>query len=278
MSSVLKYTFLGTAAAEGWPGLFCNCSSCQKAQASGGKNLRLRTSALINDDMLCDLSPDLLTHKMRYNINMQRIKNLLITHTHQDHFNPQMLNYNTASFSTSPVPLNIFCSEYTKRQLLSFKYENANALNDVIITSLSEFETLPIPGGYRITALPAQHSAPESYLYLIEKDGMTIFYCNDTYLLPDNTLEYLKKVKIDIASFDATMGIRKHGYKRHLSFHDIVELVQTLKGFGACDRNTLFAATHFSHFIDMSHEQIENFFRQHDIITAYDGLTLEVQK
>ena len=28
----MKFTFLGTAAAEGWPALFCNCINCKKAR------------------------------------------------------------------------------------------------------------------------------------------------------------------------------------------------------------------------------------------------------
>jgi phosphoribosyl 1,2-cyclic phosphate phosphodiesterase len=51
----MKLLFLGTAAAEGFPGLFCNCASCREARALGGKNLRMRSSLLINEDLLIDL-------------------------------------------------------------------------------------------------------------------------------------------------------------------------------------------------------------------------------
>ena len=33
----MKLQYLGTAAAEGWPALFCNCSACIKAKELGGK-------------------------------------------------------------------------------------------------------------------------------------------------------------------------------------------------------------------------------------------------
>ena len=48
----MKITFLGTAAAEGIPALFCNCQCCTEARRRGGKNLRTRSQSLINDDLL----------------------------------------------------------------------------------------------------------------------------------------------------------------------------------------------------------------------------------
>ena len=47
--------FLGTAAAEGYPGIFCECDNCKEARALGGRNLRLRSSLLVNDDLLLDM-------------------------------------------------------------------------------------------------------------------------------------------------------------------------------------------------------------------------------
>jgi len=34
----MKVKILGTAAAEGWPALFCRCPACQRARKLGGKN------------------------------------------------------------------------------------------------------------------------------------------------------------------------------------------------------------------------------------------------
>ena len=45
----MKVLFLGTAAAEGWPAVFCKCDSCMKARKLGGKNIRTRSSCIIDD-------------------------------------------------------------------------------------------------------------------------------------------------------------------------------------------------------------------------------------
>ena len=42
----MKLQYLGTAAAEGWPALFCTCDNCARARAAGGKNIRTRRKAL----------------------------------------------------------------------------------------------------------------------------------------------------------------------------------------------------------------------------------------
>ena len=55
----MKFQYLGTAAAEGIPALFCNCDICRTAARRGGKELRMRSGALVNDKLLIDLSPDL---------------------------------------------------------------------------------------------------------------------------------------------------------------------------------------------------------------------------
>lgn len=55
----MEIRYLGTAAAEGFPALFCQCDTCRRAAAKGGKNIRTRSSVLVNDTVLLDMGPDL---------------------------------------------------------------------------------------------------------------------------------------------------------------------------------------------------------------------------
>ena len=63
----MEVLFLGTGASEGIPGVFCDCRICQNARKKGGKEVRLRTSVLIDNLMMIDVSPDLIpsTHKYK---------------------------------------------------------------------------------------------------------------------------------------------------------------------------------------------------------------------
>ena len=50
----MEIQYLGTAAAEGWPAIFCNCESCKKAATKRGKNIRTRSQAIIDKKILID--------------------------------------------------------------------------------------------------------------------------------------------------------------------------------------------------------------------------------
>ena len=50
----MRLFFLGTAAAEGYPAIFCQCANCHQARLLGGRNLRHRSALLVNDDLLID--------------------------------------------------------------------------------------------------------------------------------------------------------------------------------------------------------------------------------
>lgn len=56
----MKIKYLGTAAAEGIPAIFCHCEICKHAREHGGKNIRTRAQALIDDKIMLDLGPDTL--------------------------------------------------------------------------------------------------------------------------------------------------------------------------------------------------------------------------
>ena len=42
----MKLQFLGSAAAEGWPAMFCECPACKEAARRGGRDLRLRAGSI----------------------------------------------------------------------------------------------------------------------------------------------------------------------------------------------------------------------------------------
>ena len=81
----MKIQILGTAAAEGWPALFCNCEACRRAREKGGKNIRTRAGTLIDDQLLIDFSADTYGNALRFGLDLSRIHTLLVTHDHEDH-------------------------------------------------------------------------------------------------------------------------------------------------------------------------------------------------
>src|SRR5262249_28510046 len=66
-------TFLGTAAANAFPEAFCSCRNCTQARSAGGKSLRKRSAALINDDLLIDLGPDIMSASQIHGRSLQQV-------------------------------------------------------------------------------------------------------------------------------------------------------------------------------------------------------------
>ena len=50
----MKITYLGTAASEGLPAPFCTCEVCRRAREAGGKSVRTRSQALVDESLLID--------------------------------------------------------------------------------------------------------------------------------------------------------------------------------------------------------------------------------
>lgn len=270
----MQLKYLGTSAAEGLPGVFCMCESCRRAQSAGGKNLRLRSSVLINGDLLIDLSPDLVYLKMKYAIDIDKVRTVLITHTHQDHFSLQSLSYNYNSFTTKPVQLKILLSNFAAESFRKTQFEKNEAKDNFHLKEVTPFLEYN-ENRYTIVPLVAAHNTPQSFLYLISQGGVNMLYGNDTGSIPQSTFDYLKNIKLDIVSLDGTMGKGQAHENRHMGFNEIIETKKQFIDEGICNKNSIFIVTHFSHFINMLHEEIEEYLKPHGILTAYDGMIIE---
>ena len=164
----MKLFFLGTASAEGYPAPFCECINCRKARKEGGKSLRLRSSLMIDNELLVDFGPDLLSYTLKYDIHFSLIKILLITHSHYDHLFLDNFNYllpDTGTILTKPPDLKIICSRdvYKKIKNHSEKYAQNTSRK---IQVIKEFETT-FSHHFKITALPAAHIINEEKAFFI---------------------------------------------------------------------------------------------------------------
>lgn len=54
----MKLRYLGTAAAEGVPAVFCPCPACAHARKVGGKEVRTRSGAIVDDALKLDFPGD----------------------------------------------------------------------------------------------------------------------------------------------------------------------------------------------------------------------------
>ncbi|MBE6688416.1 MAG: MBL fold metallo-hydrolase [Ruminococcaceae bacterium] len=268
----MKLTYLGTAASEGMPAVFCNCKYCVEARRLGGKNIRTRSQTLINNDMLIDFPADTYHHFLTNGIEGDLIKYLVITHAHEDHFYKDDLLIRGGAYAKEMrVPtLKVFCSGYTAKMFSS-------APKNVEINVIKAFDTVQVDG-YRITALPARHMPEgEALIYIIEGDK-TLLYAHDTGYFYEEVFSYIEENKkvFDMVSLDCTNVDIPAGKGSHMDFANIKEVLERLSGMGAVNDKTIKYVNHFSHNGNPIHHIIEENAKQYGCLVAYDGCQVNI--
>lgn len=277
----MKLTYLGTAAAEGWPALFCRCEYCVKALERGGKNLRSRSQALVNDDLLIDFPADSFSHMQQNGLNFSAVKDLLITHSHMDHFSPTDLHLRSTSYyahNLTTPHLTLHGNERVMKLLERERITREEEPNDTGITAVQVEAYKPFAAGkYRVTALPAFHAMNEkAFVYLIEDGEKTLLYLHDTGELFDEVYEYLaaNKVRADLISYDCTYVALPSG-GGHMGLDSCPKVRARLESIGVVHENTVHVINHFSHNGKLIHDELEPAAKELGFLTSYDGMVVE---
>lgn len=276
----MKVQILGTAAYERVPALFCGCTTCVYARTHGGKNIRTQAQTLINEDLLVDFGQDNYIHALSHNVDYRKVKYLLLTHAHEDHFLPEELKMTADLYGQNDMTLDVYGGGDCRK-----KFEDLGELEKVRFHEVKAFETFAV-GPYTVTALPARHGTADPFVYLISDGEKTVFYDNDSGISLDETYGYLaeKKCRLDLVVADCTMGTNhKEKYRNHRSFLDNKRHFQQLKSAGNVHEGTKLVITHFSHnglkdetSNALSHEDVCRIAEDMGALCAYDGIILEL--
>lgn len=264
----MKLTYFGTAAAEGFPALFCNCAHCQEARRLGGKNIRSRSQALVNDDLLIDFPADSYIHFLQNGVEGDKIPYLLVTHAHSDHFYREDFFLRGGAFAhdmRAPT-LRMLCPK-TVAETLDGTPKN------VEVTVLEPYKTVAL-GEYRITPLPARHMAgAEAFFYIIEGEK-TLLYAHDTGYFYEEVFSYIEKagLVLDMVSLDCTnvdIPITDEG--SHMGFPNLERVLARLASMGAITDKTVKYVNHFSHNGAPLHHLLEEKAEKYGCLVSYDG-------
>lgn len=278
----MKIRFLGTGAAEGWPGMYCNCENCKRARTAGGKNIRTRSQTLINQNLLIDYPADTYMHVVQNNLDLSAVRYCLITHSHLDHFVPgEMVYHNTWAFAHGmterkmDVYGNERVSELWKNFRNSYPYENPNM--KITFHTVRAFETFQM-GQYEVTPLPAVHAPQEqAFVYLIREGVHTLLYFLDTAYPQEKVLKWLcdKQIKADMIVYDCTMGISPV-CATHMNLEDNIRLHRCFLENGIASERTVAVINHFSHNGKLIYDEMVSEAAKSGLITAWDGMQTEL--
>ena len=274
----MKLQYLGTAAAEGWPAMFCGCEACKKAGQAGGRNIRTRSQALIDGKLLIDFPPDTYLHMVNYGLDLNYIDSVLITHTHADHFHPEDLGNRRDGFAhvpgDAPRTLTVYGTEAVGKQAAP----TISHTNGKVSFEELQMGEASIIDGYSVTPLPADHD-PNSgaVVYFIGDGRSNLLYAHDTGYFPEETWRHLEKIGrlLNVVSLDCTgaMGAQyRHG---HMGTEACCEVRARLHQMGIANEKTVFCLNHFSHNGVTTYDELKGPAEKSGFLVSYDGMTVE---
>ena len=272
---------LGSAAAEAVPALWCECQTCRTARENGGKDIRRRSSYLIDEDTLVDFGPDAFYQMIAFKIELPQIKRILFTHSHKDHLNAVDMEWRRKGFSVVSSNVKIFGSNKVMEKIKTLTKQS--------------FETLMIEpheiraGGkiidddIEIYPLEAQHCLEmkdgQALNYVIGRNSRYVLIANDTGWWPPTSWKLIRDFKLGAAVIDCTFGLNPlyiDGRAGHLGANAAVAFRDKLREVGALTDRTPVFVNHFSHNGKVLHKDLCKFFKPHRINAAYDGLTISI--
>lgn len=276
----MKLQYLGTGAAEGIPAIFCDCETCRTARERGGRNIRTRSQSIIDGCLLIDFPSDTYYHFLTYNLPLSKIHSCLITHAHMDHLYAKEALMRRHGFThlEDETPLTFYADRAGCMKLAeAVDHEpREDVVRSVQIPLYTPFEV----EGYTVTALRAQHDVKsDPVVYLIEKDGRTLLYANDTGGFPEQSAAYLENLgrKIHLVSFDCTFGAKDTDDHGHMTLSRCAAEKRRFMEWGIADEDTIFVINHFSHNGEkMLYEDLSELARKEGFIVSYNGMTVEI--
>ncbi|MGL5202834.1 MBL fold metallo-hydrolase [Cetobacterium sp.] len=276
----MKTIFLGTGSASGIPDPFCSCEYCKKVRELGGKNLRKRSSFLLEDRILLDFSPDIRTQIIENKIDFNNIKGIILSHTHNDHLDIQELIkikdsihifINEASYDW----LNTQIKSGIKPKHIAKLAERTQHLN---ITPMKNFIPFEFEG-FEFTPIEARHTGlniGESGMNFIIKDryNSTRLHASDTGVYSEKTFNFIKNYKLDSVIIECTFLDCNKNNVDHLDLKSLKKVLTKLESFGSITSKTPIVITHFGHDPMKTHKEIEELVKklQFNISVAYDSM------
>jgi len=287
----MELVFLGTGAAEGVPSYYCRCAYCMRVRQEGGKNIRSRSSFRIDAKHQIDFGPDIFHQLTRLGLDVYDLEHLLITHTHEDHFDLAELLTKQCTIEHNEKLMHIYLSEpaaeWTLKQIASYSSDPEKAKErfsrQFVLHPLKYFETYRI-GDLEAATVPGSHRAHGvnelAINYLLKlPDGTTLHYALDTGWYAEESWEFLKGRRTDILIMESTFGNRA-GYPvrapGHLDLPNFLLMLDRMREIGFIDDRTRIFASHINSAHSLLHDEMQAEFDRsaHKVTVAYDGMVI----
>lgn len=289
----MKITFLGTGAAELYPGAWCQCDYCTYARTHGGRNVRFTSSIHFADKCLVDFPADVFNKAAQYGVDLLGTELLLCTHPHEDHFDPQMLYWRYRAYGADALPeLERYaapCARFGELPLLRVfgnrgVWARMNAIfgNREVADYAMDF-TIPQVyqeyhhAGVDFIPMIASHmeGGERGMIYLIHAQGKTFLYATDSDTYVERTRDCLRAHKVDAVIMEATFGEVNKG-RGHMTLGRVWDEVRFFEENGLFNGEPQVWLTHMSPHRTPPYDLLCPMLEGTCVRSAYDGMTLEL--
>jgi len=272
----MEILFLGTGAADYNPDL----RTVLKDRFDRTK--RRSSSVLLDDEVLIDCGEFILDSIRIAGVDCARIKNVLISHSHSDHFNPAHLSKIAAA---AGHPIGVWANGVILDGLARYGCgligEDAKGFA-LLVPHKTVAHTEITFGEWKVMPLRSNHIydgdniAPteESQFFLVEKQGRKLFYGTDGAWMPTDTGKYLYGQQLNGCLFDATCGDYVVDYR--IYEHNTLPMVRMMKTVmqeqGCFAPDAKLYLFHIAHSLHKPYEETVEIAARDGLLVPYDGM------
>ncbi|MBP3917633.1 MAG: MBL fold metallo-hydrolase [Clostridia bacterium] len=287
--------FLGTGAAELYPNPFCGCDVCRRARKN--HETRLRASLLLDETMMIDFGPDVAAASQHYDVPLADVEHVLVTHTHEDHFNSATFSILTMTDMVRPIHFYLSeegfawvhaMMELEKEETGSFGQMLCSLISQkkIVFHALKPYETYTI-GTKTVTPIKTVHrgygTGETALNYIIAWERGIWLYAADTSLYGTENLTFLnayaqKHGALDTMIFEGTFGSNALPQNSgHMDVYQLCRQFSDLRAVSALDDHTRVYLTHINQVQHFSHAEYQQYMDIHadaHVTVAHDGMRI----
>lgn len=261
----IKLHFIGTGAAD------------HKWDQIGTEGVRGSSSLLVNDHILIDCGVTAEINLRRFGVNTAALTDLLISHTHIDHFDPKAIRDLLAG---RPAEVDKLCIHCSPEGVEILQQELAD-LSNYTLSPVKTADKITI-GDTIITALPSNHliaSRPDetTFWYLLETAGGNLLYALDGAWTTARARSLMTGKMVDWMIWDATTHLA--GNWRTFEHNDLtmikMQIVAMLEQKSITPQ-TVHILNHFARTLWPADDEIRRILDAEGLVMAYDDLKLDL--
>lgn len=263
----MSILFLGTGAADWDEKLYPK----NKNDLIGGLH-RGFSSILINNSVLLDCGPTVPKALDMFGVDLNGITDILITHSHSDHFNVKSIN-EIQTKRSNKSKINLWVHEGVSSYFTTLASDTGCEVN-----SIKCFEDFSI-NGLEVTSVEANHDRADTgeqcLHYILKAKNKTLFYALDGGWFTTKTWNVLKELKIDAIVWDATWGDDNYFCLfSHNSLPMIRLMMEPFTKEKIFNTETKVVLSHLGRNYHPSHEDLKRKAADEQLIVPHDGLKM----